>query len=528
MFDALREGLTDDWEVYHSVSLIVRDHGEGAVDDETDFVLCHPDKAVVALEVKGGGLECRYGEWYRPQRNGPSERIPNPFAQALDHRHNLKRKLDAALDGTFDGTLLVHAIAFPDFSVHRLVLASDAPTDIVIDRGALDDIEAAVERVLAYHRGAREKRRPPGSGLADRIRSVLAPRIEIPVTWGTEFVDEQERMIVLTSEQSRLLRRVRRNPRMLVSGCAGSGKTMIAIEQAKRFAREGLRTRFVCFNKGLSEHVATELAGVENVEVSTFHALCTRLANGARIRLPGSEGRTQAFWDETLPEALLEATDKLGPCHDALVVDEVQDFRSDWLDALTFTLEDDNDPTWLFLDANQRIYDADFEVPDGYGTFDLTVNCRNTQTVHQLLLTLYEGDVEPESSGLAGRDPEMIRTDDQAQALVEVLDRLCGEEEIPPQDIVVLSPHGKGSKVRRRYQKIGNVPLIHWHAPAEPAVYFSSIRGFKGLEASVVVLCELEDLPPDSCKQQLYVGLSRARHHVVMLMPDGRAGAVTG
>jgi superfamily I DNA/RNA helicase len=47
-------------------------------------------------------------------------------------------------------------------------------------------------------------------------------------------------------------------------------------------------------------------------------------------------------------------------------------------------------------------------------------------------------------------------------------------------------------------------------------VYFSSIRGFKGLEAPVVILCELEDLE-DAREQQLYVAISRARNHCVMV-----------
>jgi hypothetical protein len=51
-------------------------------------------------------------------------------------------------------------------------------------------------------------------------------------------------------------------------------------------------------------------------------------------------------------------------------------------------------------------------------------------------------------------------------------------------------------------------------------IYFSSIRGFKGLESPVVILCELGDLDDDSRDQQLYVGLSRARNHCVIVSPQ--------
>ena len=50
-------------------------------------------------------------------------------------------------------------------------------------------------------------------------------------------------------------------------------------------------------------------------------------------------------------------------------------------------------------------------------------------------------------------------------------------------------------------------------------MYFSSIRGFKGLESPVVILCELEGLDDETRKRQLYVGISRARNHCVIVAP---------
>ena len=77
---------SDDWEAYHSVGWMIRDHAEGADDGEIDFVLAIRTKAIICLEVKGGGLECRHGEWFR-LIDGKQERIEDPFTQALDHRY---------------------------------------------------------------------------------------------------------------------------------------------------------------------------------------------------------------------------------------------------------------------------------------------------------------------------------------------------------------------------------------------------------------------------------------------------------
>jgi hypothetical protein len=92
VFAALRDGLPDEWEAFHSASWIATDDGAGAVDGEIDFVLCHSDEGVVCLEVKGGSIECRAGEW-STVRDGQRQRMKDPFTQALDHRYDLYLQL---------------------------------------------------------------------------------------------------------------------------------------------------------------------------------------------------------------------------------------------------------------------------------------------------------------------------------------------------------------------------------------------------------------------------------------------------
>src|SRR4051812_35386296 len=106
VFAALRDGLAEEWEAFHSVSWMTRDHVEGALDGEIDFVLCHPQRAIVALEVKGKGIECINGAWFRLAPNGERTAIKDPFKQALDHRYNLQRKIDE-VDGWRGKDLLI-------------------------------------------------------------------------------------------------------------------------------------------------------------------------------------------------------------------------------------------------------------------------------------------------------------------------------------------------------------------------------------------------------------------------------------
>lgn len=521
VFAVLRDGLSDEWEAYHSASWMLRDPAEGALDGEIDFVLCHPEEAILCLEVKGGGIECRHGEWFR-LIDGKRKRAEDPFKQALDHRYDLERLLDRVDGIRARGLFLVHGLAFPDITVHELVLAPDAPPEIVIDRNDLKEISESIERVLAYHRGAREKRKPPGDKGADAVRDLLAPEVRIEVPMASEFLEEEEALITLTRDQAMLLNRFGRDPRMVVTGCAGSGKTMLAVEQAKRLARNGKDVLFVCFNRALRNHLRAREAK-SGVEFQSFHALCVQLAHRAGVELPEhpEDDTPPEFWEEELPKALVDAIEELGPQYDALFVDEAQDLENHWLDALMLTLRDpDEDLVWLFMDANQQVYEACLDVPKEFRPFDLTVNCRNTQAIAREVLKKYEGEVEPEVIGPPGREVELIQTDDQAAAVGAVVQRLCGKDEVPPQDLVVLSSHNLDRS------EVGQAGLPSPYAyvkdpvPLGPKIRFSSIRGFKGLESPVVILCELEDLDDETIDQQLYVGISRARNHCVIVAPE--------
>jgi len=517
VFEALRDHLPDPWQAFHSVSWVARDHASGAIDGEIDFVLCHPEKGILCLEVKGGNLDSHSGSWFTGP-SGEQTQIKDPFTQALDHRYALERHITN--NGLADPKewLIMQAIVLPDVTVHQLSLAPDAPRELIIDRIEMRDLEASIERVIAYHRGSREKRKPPGVDGARSLKQLLAPTVQLRVPLAADIVDEEAALVQLTGEQAWVLARLGRTPKMAVTGCAGSGKTMLAVEHAKRLAEAGTRVLFVCFNKGLAEHLR-ERERDSGVDFQTFHKLCFAMAKKAGVKIPSYPPGTAAppeYFNEILPEALIEAAEKLGPQYDALVVDEAQDLHDDWYATLLLMLEDeDKANVWLFFDDNQKIFDSGIKPPDDFMRFDLTVNCRNTQEIHREALKHYQGEIKPDVRGPVGRAPEIHQTEDQPATLAEVIERLCGKEEIPPQDVVVLSAHGvENSEVFNTLS--GEYELTRKRGELGKKVYFSSIRGFKGLEAPVVILCELEDLD-DAIEQQLYVAISRARAHCVII-----------
>ena len=396
-------------------------------------MIAHPERGVLCLEVKGGGIECKHGEWFGIH-DGVREGIRDPFAQAIDHTYAMRRKL-GGMPAKGGGKLLIgHAVAFPDISVHGLVLAPDAPPELIVDRNDMATIDEAVERALAYHRPDGAKQVGPGANGMKKLREILAPEIRIEVPMAERFLDEEEKLITLTHDQALLLQRHGREKRMVVTGPAGSGKTMLAVERAKRVAAKGNDVLFVCFNRRLRDHLR-KAEKDSGIYFNTFHGLCVALAKRAEVPLSVDSGGPydQAYFNEELPLALLSAIEKLGPQYDALFVDEAQDLSNDWLDALTATLRDPDEALiWLFMDDNQRVYENRLDVPDEFRKFDLIHNCRNTQAIHREVMKKYEGEVEPEAIGPEGRDVVLIQTGDQPAAVQAVVAELCARRRSPP------------------------------------------------------------------------------------------------
>jgi hypothetical protein len=317
---------------------------------------------------------------------------------------------------------------------------------------------------------------------------------------------------------------------------------MLALEKARRLAAEGFRTLLVCFNQPLARMLRDEIAAddarvAEMVHVSTFHQLCEDLGAEAGTLPPKTDPLPDGWWDEILPAALLNAVPSLGGRYHAIVVDEGQDFGADWLTTLDLMLSDPKvDPFYVFHDPAQSLYRADVVEGLGFTQVELDLNCRNAQPIHALVARFSEGELAAEALRMDGRAPEIIQAGAGAEtleALRVLLHRLRHDEGVRPWEIAVLS----GSKLeesgvweRRRF---GNEVLWNGQVddagrpnalaadqvPAQPSdtILCDSIRRFKGLERPVIILVELRADDP-RLDRLLYVGLSRARQHVALIV----------
>ncbi len=152
---------------------------------------------------------------------------------------------------------------------------------------------------------------------------------------------EDQKLVQLTEQQFVALSLLGDRKRVAIGGCAGSGKTMLALEKARQFSELGMNVLLTCFNAPLAEYLKHRLP---NVDVYNFHEFCRQAAKKAEQPLPRNVNE-QEYYENVLPEALLKAADKIGRVYDAIIIDEGQDFKDNYWVAIGSIIE----RKWLLI-----------------------------------------------------------------------------------------------------------------------------------------------------------------------------------
>jgi hypothetical protein len=518
VFEALRDALDDDWTALHHVRWLQKELGKNARDGETDFLVAHPDHGMMALEVKGGevSFDAASGEWTTRSKDKTESSIKDPFDQAKDASYALAKHLRSVPGWPSRWGPIGYAACFPGGRVGSALLPHMAP--VLIDADDLEPGERLEHRLIEICEFWRRDTHNAGDQGVARIVEALAHdvRIEHPLRLD---VEEAEREILrLSDQQFRILDMLDAERRVAVAGPAGSGKTLVAAEKARRLATQGFDVLFTCFNRPLADHLRKALADDPRIRVSGFHQLCLDLAKEAGIETWGKRD-DPVFWDKQLPEYLGRAVDRLGSRFDALVVDEAQDFEESWWLPLQMLFRDpDQGVIYVFYDDNQAIYRRPGGLPDGLVSARLTENWRNTSPIFEAVMGFYEGG-KVRGAGPEGPPIEMasVQKEQLPSELSKVLHRLIEEGDLAAKDVVVLTPHTPAhSPVLGQVGafKLTDDPI------GKRDVHLSSIFRYKGLDAPAIVICDVDRFVEEEFTKLMYVACSRARAYLAVLLND--------
>lgn len=316
-FCTLRDQLNDQWRVMWGKDLLSPAPIDGSREGEAGFIAVYPDYGLYVIEVKGGGLDYDPEKhiWTSWGRNGQEHELySSPSAQVQRTCRILRaifqndRKCPSFLRSKY--YQLSWAVVFNQCRIAG-DLPVDLPRDLVIDETDLDIIEYKFANEI--HRyflneatvtiQERESRRGPrnrfhglnhrevesevkdecfriredGDGWKYLQARFLASELKVrPPHLSTQIAKEVERIAYFTDEQYRVIEllETKDNHRAKVRGCSGSGKTLCAIEQARRFAKQKQRVLFLCFNSALRDWLRREMKITISLS-STFMASVT-------------------------------------------------------------------------------------------------------------------------------------------------------------------------------------------------------------------------------------------------------------
>jgi hypothetical protein len=518
IYDLLREQLPDTFACYYSRPWHrFTPHG-AEQDGEADFVIVNPDLGMLIIEVKGGRVSCRAedGQWVSVDRYDLAYEIKNPIDQAKRSKYRFRDLLKNSRDWRERRFPAFHAAILPDSVRPQNSLGADAPLELFAFGNDLAHLGTWVtSRMQSSDMGSL------GADGAEALHRILASKFELRPHLARAISDDIRHIERLTAEQSWILDSLEDNPQMTVSGPAGTGKTVLALEKAMRSASSGRRVLFTCYNSALAAHLRHRCGKIENLTISSFHSLCVSFAEAAGRAPPAGTG--SLFYDRILPEALVAAVEEkpdLG--FETIVIDEGQDFRDDWMVALRLCLRDhDNDEFYVFYDDNQRIFSADrlFLSSLPQSTYRLNRNLRNTKSIHRVLTPWYD-QRKITAVGPEGTPVEWIETKDRQQSYAQagsIVATLIKTNQLAASEIAVLT----GGRLQDcTLFKASGVGTTRYRGAEERGlaeyVTGDTVRRFKGLEAKCVILIDTDLLHE---AELAYVGLSRA---VALLYVIGR------
>lgn len=547
LFNKLRtDPGTNGWIVLHSLD--IKKH-RSKIEGELDMVVLVPGMGILCIEVKGCSVSRRDGNWIYPYEVSSE----GPFKQASKAMHSL-RDYVSKKDISLSNLLFFSAVVFTkaDFTeespewhpwqyVNRLKFFRNPISHTFTE--ILQRAHAHMKTMWGQHSWYDDTKTRPTEEQTSRLVRILRSEFEYLVSPRHDIEQLEQRIRDFTEEQFDALDLLEDNSRVIFKGPAGTGKTVLALEAVRRASSRGLSVLFVCYNKLLGDWLAAEASEIRTttsvLRCGTFHS--TLLSVVSEIPPPNA---TRDYWQRQLPIAtadrLLEGFSDTSS-YDMLIVDEAQDLVNDeYLDVMDLLLKGGlAGGKWaMFGDfERQAIYASEngsgmvtalsglANRSPGHVNFALRINCRNAEPIaHTLSITSgLKPGYKRILNDMEGSDVDPLfysSSTAQVMRLKSAIEELL--KSFKPNEIVILSMRGDETSCAR--MAVDALPGIQL-APIRnlinsASISFASIHAFKGLESSAVILTDIDNLDDERSQALLYVGMSRARARLYMLMDE--------
>ena len=516
------EKLPNDYYVFHSTSWNEQRrketiHWKKYVQwGEADFTVFHPSRGIIVFEVKDGLISyIRDRGWVQQNRMSGETSTIDPMAQAEKSKYYFR---DSVIKPAFnDHVPFTFCSAVWFTSADRNLMTGDFPPSYkeettlwANDMTSVEQVQNAINRVFKYYDASCNY---PSQELTDKVLDLLAPEFGLVRSIHVRAMANETLFHVMTQEQNRLLDYLEEQQTAAIHGTAGTGKTIMAIEKAKRLESDG-PVLLLCFNRFLMENIREKLGDHPNISVYNIDSLYMKLSGSET--LPSTDERKDAITELLMDWKHLRWSFK------HIIVDEGQDFINDHLLLLSEIAEEQDGCFYVFHDRNQFIQGEEY--PECLDRMEcrlvLSRNCRNT---HEIALTATRPIDLPEKKlrmnpfmeQTEQPKPKLFFVQDQAtlQEYVLKLIRKYSEAKYKKNDIVLLSMKPEGCSALEINKMIPELAAICSEKKQLNKVLFTTVRKFKGLEADVIICVDVDEktFSNDENCSLFYVGTSRAK-----------------
>ena len=502
VYKALKVSLPKGWYAWHSLRLRTREKGEFT---EADFIIADPNHpGILILEVKGGQIEQRDGQWYQNSVQLKS----SPLDQAFSFRKNLVGRFK---EKNAKAPTIGVAACYPDTFFDQQP-AQDDLKGLVIGAQDLPYLSKIFPDVMAH-----AVPEPwPVKGPWIRLLHALWGETWIPdICLGGRVEVDEEKRLQLDRSQVSILENLEENDRLLIRGPAGTGKTLLARETALREARQGKRVLFLCYTEALAAFLRACLKEPE-LTVAAVRNFASNLLGESAPEQP--LGRTSEYWEGVSLRAAVDGLPPLDERWNTVIVDEGQDFSGDdW--ELVKECVHPKGKLWVFADQAQAFWSdrgvVHDEMVQGFMKYALKKPYRCHPAI-QHLDECYTGQCDPDLKILRdGLKEGVIRiiTSSEGKLLKQIgkeINRLI-DEGLKPYEIAVISVRGMGAKENIIHQKeLGGhkiVPATDNDAGSQ--IICDTFLRFKGLERPAVIVTDVR-LVSNLYEKRMHIAVSRA------------------
>ena len=223
---------------------------------------------------------------------------------------------------------------------------------------------------------------------------------------------------------------------------------------------------------------------------------------------------------------MLDVIDAANLEYDAIIIDEAQQFRPKWWDVIPFMTNNPSSPSlFVFFDHEQRIYnETNYSIPKEENAFELTINLRNTTSIHHQATRFIRDREYSENNHIQGEPVEYLDysgISDMRKKLRKVLHKLIVLGRVSSKDIIILTGRAKSSSdfkmMISEKNTVGSYQLLENETDQQNCIRYTSIHKYRGLERKVVILV---DIHHNDYAELNYLGASRAKVKLYMFLPQ--------